>query len=45
MDGNNVDVDVEMGNNAANSILYNTLITQLNTKYSVLRHVISEGRK
>ncbi|KPU44684.1 flagellar basal body rod protein FlgB [Oxobacter pfennigii] len=45
MDGNNVDIDTEMSNMAANNILYNTMITQLNTKLSVLRHIISEGRK
>lgn len=45
MDGNNVDIDIEMSNMAANSIMYNTLVTQLNTRLSVLRHVISEGRK
>lgn len=45
LDGNNVDIDFEMSNMAANNILYNTLITQLNSKLSTLRHVISEGRK
>jgi len=45
MDGNNVDIDLEMTNMAANNILYNTLVTQLNTRFSILKNVISEGRK
>ncbi|MDI6617553.1 MAG: flagellar basal body rod protein FlgB [Clostridiales bacterium] len=44
-DGNNVDIDYEMTNMAANEILYNTMITQLNTKYSILRYSIEEGSK
>lgn len=45
MDGNNIDLDVEMANMAANDILYNTLVAQLNNRISVMRYVISEGRK
>jgi flagellar basal-body rod protein FlgB len=44
-DGNNVDIDLEMANMAANDILYNTLITQLNVKLGVMRYVINEGRR
>lgn len=44
-DGNNVDIDNEMSNMAANSIMYNALVSQLNTKLSIMRYVISEGRK
>jgi flagellar basal-body rod protein FlgB len=44
-DGNNVDIDREMANMAANNILYNTLISQVNTKIGIMRYVISEGRK
>ena len=44
-DGNNVDIDLEMANLAANQILYNTLIQQTNSKISTLRYVIHEGRK
>jgi flagellar basal-body rod protein FlgB len=44
-DGNNVNIDLEMANMSANNILYNTLITQLNTKLGIMRYVISEGRK
>jgi len=44
-DGNNVDIDLEMSNMAANNIQYNTLVTQLNSRLSLLKYVISEGRK
>ena len=43
-DGNNVDIDIEMANLAANQLLYNTLVQQTNQKIGKLRHVISEGR-
>ncbi|MFA5527274.1 MAG: flagellar basal body rod protein FlgB [Peptostreptococcales bacterium] len=45
LDGNNVDIDVENANLAANQLLYNALVTQINNKYRVLQHVISEGKK
>jgi len=45
LDGNNVDIDVENANLAANQLLYNTLIQQASKKISVLRHVISEGSR
>lgn len=44
-DGNNVDIDLEMANLAANQLLYNTLIQQTNSKISSLRYVIHEGRR
>lgn len=44
-DGNNVNIDLEMANMSANNILYNTLVTQINTKLGIIRYVISEGRK
>ncbi len=44
-DGNNVDIDLEMANLAANQIYYNTLIQQTNGKISSLRYVIHEGRR
>lgn len=44
-DGNNVDIDLEMANMATNNILYNTLITQINTKLGIMRYIINEGRK
>lgn len=44
LDGNNVDVDVEMANLAKNSILYNTYSTLMNGYYTKLRTAIKEGR-
>lgn len=45
LDGNNVDIDLENANLAANQLLYNALIQQASKKMSVLRHVISEGKR
>lgn len=45
LDGNNVDIDAEMTELAANTILYNTLISQANSKISMRRYIISEGRR
>lgn len=45
LDGNNVDIDMENANLAANQLLYNALIIQANSKISTLRHVISEGNR
>ncbi len=39
--GNNVDIDTEMADQAQNTLYYNALITQLNAKYSALSTVIS----
>lgn len=39
--GNNVDVDIEMTEKAANELYYNTLIKQLNGKYSMYNYVIN----
>lgn len=44
MDGNNVDIDNEMTNLAANNLKYNALITQLNSRISLKRYIISGGR-
>lgn len=43
-DGNNVDIDLEMANLAANQLLYNALVQQTNQKISTLRYVIQGGR-
>ncbi|SNR89915.1 flagellar basal-body rod protein FlgB [Anaerovirgula multivorans] len=43
-DGNNVDIDVEMGELAKNYIVFNTLSTQLNNDMKRLRIAINEGR-
>jgi flagellar basal-body rod protein FlgB len=42
-DGNNVDVDNEMTNQAANALMYNAVITQVNSKLSMTRYVITGG--
>ncbi|NLP27326.1 MAG: flagellar basal body rod protein FlgB [Clostridia bacterium] len=42
-DGNNVDIESEMSNQAANTLLYNALITQANSKLSMTRYVITGG--
>lgn len=42
-DGNNVDLDNEKVNQAANSLMYNALITQANNKLNSTRYVITGG--
>lgn len=42
-DGNNVDLDVEKVEQAANTMKYNALITQANTRLSNTKYVISGG--
>jgi flagellar basal-body rod protein FlgB len=44
-DGNNVDIESEMSNQAANTLLYNALITQANSKLSMTRYVITGGER
>lgn len=44
-DGNNVDIDNEMTNQAANAMMYNALISQVNSRLGMERYVISEGRR
>ena len=43
-DGNNVDLDLEKVNQAANTLMYNALITQANNKLTQSNYVISGGR-
>lgn len=43
-DGNNVDVDSEMVNQSANALMYDALVTQINSKISLEKYVIKEGR-
>ncbi len=43
-DGNNVDIDNEMANLAANYLKYNALISQVNNRMSMTRTVITGGR-
>lgn len=41
LDGNNVDIDMEMANLAANQILYNALISQANSRIAMRRTVVN----
>ncbi|MCY6483677.1 flagellar basal body rod protein FlgB [Clostridium aestuarii] len=43
-DGNNVDIDNEMVNLAANNLKYNALVTELNSRMSMTKYVITGGR-
>ena len=43
-DGNNVDIDNEMVNQAANSLMYNAMISAINSKMSETKYVINGGR-
>jgi len=42
--GNNVDIDSEMSDMAANQIYYQALIERINGKFSTLQNVIKGGR-
>lgn len=42
-DGNNVDMDLEKVNQAANTLMYNALITQANSKLNMTKAAISGG--
>lgn len=42
-DGNNVDLDVEKVNQAANTMKYNALVQQASGKLSTMKYVISGG--
>lgn len=44
LDGNNVDIDAEMGLMAKNGILYNALIQKITGEFNKLRMAIKEGR-
>lgn len=44
VDGNNVDIDQQMANLAANQLNYNALITELNNRLSIRRLIINDGR-
>lgn len=43
-DGNNVDIDNEMVNLAANNLMYNAMISQINTRISMTKEVINGGK-
>lgn len=40
-DGNNVDMDTEIVNQAANTLMYSALVNQMNSRLSMERYVIS----
>lgn len=44
LDGNNVDIDIEKTNQAANTLKYNALIQRANGILSTRKYVISGGR-
>jgi flagellar basal-body rod protein FlgB len=43
-DGNNVDIDNQMANQAANNLMYNALISQVNSRISLETYIIKDGR-
>lgn len=43
-DGNNVDIDLEMTNQAANTLMYNALVKQVNSKLSLTSYIIKGGK-
>lgn len=43
-DGNNVDIDLEMTNQAANTLMYNALVKQVNSKISLKSYIVRGGR-
>ena len=43
LDGNNVDIDIEKSNQAANTLMNNLLITQVNNRLASMKYVI-EGK-
>lgn len=45
IDGNNVDIDNEMASLAKNTIKYNTLVQMINSNYSKIKNIITEGRR
>lgn len=45
VDGNSVDMDIEMARMAENSLMYNTAAQLIQNKFSLLKYVISEGRR
>lgn len=40
--GNNVDIDMEMTDEASNTIQYNALVAQINARYAMLHSVITK---
>lgn len=44
-DGNNVDIDAEMAQLAENTLWYQSLSSQMNAEFSLLKTAINEGRR
>lgn len=40
-DGNNVDIDTEMVDQSSNNLMYNALVSQINSKLSLTNYIIS----
>jgi flagellar basal-body rod protein FlgB len=40
-DGNNVDIDTEMVDQSTNNLMYNALVSQINSKLSLTNYIIS----
>lgn len=43
-DGNNVDIDLEMTNQAANTLMFNALVKQVNSKNALTSYIIGGGK-
>ncbi|MGH4050374.1 MAG: flagellar basal body rod protein FlgB [Clostridium sp.] len=43
-DGNNVDIDLEMTNQAANTLMFNALVQQASSKISLTSYIIGGGK-
>jgi len=43
-DGNNVDIDLEMTNQAANTLMYDALVAKVNGKISMKSYIIGGGK-
>lgn len=43
-DGNNIDIDKEMTDMTQNNIMFDALVSQLDTKMGIMRFVITEGK-
>lgn len=45
LDGNNVNIDMETGDLAKNTIMYNALVQQITNDFRKIKNVIQEGSK
>lgn len=43
-DGNNVDIENEMVNQASNTLMYDALITEANNRLNMTKYIINDGR-